>query len=77
MPNPGQELFYHFFMERVIPGKEEEASALLTAGFEKQAAGTFDAVYFKEVMQKSVALIRSECVDELKQAMAHFGGSLT
>jgi len=35
--NPGQEMFYNFFMQRVAEGKEEEAKALLNAGFEKQA----------------------------------------
>jgi hypothetical protein len=38
-------------MQRVIKGKEEEARALLNAGFEKQADGTFDAAYLDEVMQ--------------------------
>lgn len=33
--NSGQELFYNFFMEHVIDGKEEEAKTLLNTGFER------------------------------------------
>lgn len=32
--NPGQKMFYEFFMERVQEGKEEEAKALLLKNFE-------------------------------------------
>lgn len=74
--NPGQEMFYNFFLERTISGKEDEAKVLLNAGFEKQAAGTFDSAYFKEVMPKYFELIKPEYVEELQKAMAHFGGNL-
>lgn len=76
MMNPGQEMFYNFFMERVINGKEEEAKILLNAGFEKQAAGTFDAAYLEKAMPKYFELIKPECIDELKKAMEHFGRNL-
>lgn len=76
MMNSGQEMFYNFFMERVIKGKEEEAKTLLNTGFEKQAAGTFDAAYLEEIMPKYFELIKPECIDDLKKAMAHFGGNL-
>lgn len=74
--NPGQEMFYNFFIERTIKGKEEEAKALLNTGFEKQAAGTFDKAYLEEVMPKYFELIKPECIEELQKAMAHFGGNL-
>lgn len=74
--NPGQQMFYNFFMERVTKGKEEEAKALLNTGFEKQAAGTFDSNYLKEMMPKYFELIKPEFVEDLKNAMAHFGGNL-
>lgn len=76
MMNPGQEMFYNFFMQRVIEGKEEEAIALLNAGFEKQAKGTFDAAYLKEVMPKYFELIKPEFTKDLQDAMTHFGGKL-
>lgn len=76
MRNPGQEMFYNFFMERVISGKEEEAKALLNAGFEKQATGEFDKAYLQEVMPKYFALIKPECIEELQNAMASFGKNL-
>jgi hypothetical protein len=76
MMNPGQEMFYNFFMERVIEGKEEEAKALLHTGFEMQAKGTFNAEYLKEAMPKYFDLIKPEFVNDLKNAMAHFGGNL-
>jgi hypothetical protein len=74
--NPGQEQFFNFFMQRVIPGKEEEARALLNAGFEKQADGTFNAAYLTEVMPKYFALIRPEFADDVNNAMAHFRSNL-
>ncbi len=74
--NQGQELFFNFFMERVIPGKEDEAKVLLQTGFEKQADGTFDAAYLKEVMPAYFALIKPEFIEELQNAMAHFGSNL-
>lgn len=74
--NQGQQFFYDFFMERVIEGKEEEAKTLLNTGFDKQAEGTFDAAYLKEVMPKYFELIKPEFVEDLQQAMAHFGSNL-
>ncbi len=74
--NPGQEMFYNFFMQRVAEGKEEEAKALLNAGFEKQANGTFDAEYLKEAMPKYFELIKPEFIKDLQDAMTHFGGNL-
>jgi hypothetical protein len=74
--NQGQQFFYNFFMERVMEGKEEEAKAVLNAGFQKQEEGTFDAAYLNEVMPKYFELIKPEFVEDLKQAMAHFGSNL-
>jgi len=74
--NQGQELFFNFFMERVAEGKEEEAKALLNAGFEKQEEGTFDADYLEKVMPKYFELIKPEFVQDLQQAMSHFGSNL-
>lgn len=74
--NPGQEMFYHFFIERTKEEKKEEAKALLEAGFAKQAAGTFSKAYLDEVMPKYFELIKPEYTDELKEAMAHFASRI-
>lgn len=74
--NQGQEMFFNFFMERVIEGKEEEAKALLNEGFEKQASGAFNAEYLNEVMPKYFELIKPEFMDDLQKAMAHFGSTI-
>lgn len=50
--NPGQKIFYDFIMERVQEGKAEEAQALLEESFARQAAGTFDREYFREIASK-------------------------
>lgn len=74
--NPGQEMFFNFFMERTKEDKNEEAKALLESGFEKQEAGTFTKEYFEEVMPKYFELIRPEATEELKEAMAHFASRM-
>jgi hypothetical protein len=43
--NPGQEMFYNFFMEQVEDGKKDEANVLLEDAFTRQTAGTFDKAY--------------------------------
>lgn len=74
--NPGQEQFYHFFMQRVRTGKEEEAKALLNAGFEKQANGTFNTAHLDAVMPKYFALIQPEFAEDLDKAMKYFRSNL-
>ncbi len=74
--NPGQQQFYNFFIERTIGSKKEEAKKLLTEGFVRQDAGTFDKKYFESVLPKYFALIKPECMDEVKQAMEHFASRL-
>lgn len=74
--NPGQEMFYNFFMERARAEKKEEAKAVLEAGFARQDAGTFSKEYLEEVMPKYFELIKPEAIDELKAAMAHFASRM-
>lgn len=74
--NPGQEMFYKFFMARTKEDKKDEADSLLKTGFEKQNAGTFSKEYFDEIMPKYFEMIKPECVDELKEAMASFSSRL-
>lgn len=74
--NPGQEMFYNFFMERVQENKREEADALLKKGFELQEKGSFDRAYLMEVMPRYMELIKPDALDEVKEAMAHFASRL-
>ncbi|AUS97218.1 hypothetical protein CDQ84_16515 [Clostridium thermosuccinogenes] len=74
--NPGQKMFYNFFMERVKEDKKDEAKALLEESFARQDAGTFDKAYFQEMMPKYFAVIKPDAIEELKQAMEHFASSL-
>lgn len=74
--NNGQKMFHDFFMRMVRDGKQAEAEALLAAGFRRQDEGRFDAAYLQEKMPEYFALVREECAEQLKQAMAHFSGRL-
>lgn len=74
--NDKQKMFYDFFMKMVQSGKEEEAEKVLAKGFKKQDEGTFDANYLQSVMNKYYELIRPECTEQLKKAMAHFSSQL-
>ncbi|NLK97252.1 hypothetical protein [Defluviitalea saccharophila] len=74
--NPGQEMFYNFFMERAKDDKKEEAKALLEEGFARQDAGTFDKAYFEETLPKYFELIKPEAIEEVKEAMNHFASRL-
>ncbi len=74
--NSGQEMFYNFFIERTREDKKGEAKELLELGFTKQDEGTFSKEYLDEVMPKYFELIKPECVDELKGAMASFSSRL-
>lgn len=74
--NPGQEMFYNFFMERARDDKKAEARALLEESFTKQAAGTFDKGYLDQIMPKFFAVVKPEAAEELKEAMEHFSSKL-
>ena len=74
--NPGQQHFYHFMLERVQAGKEEEMKALLRENFKAQDAGTFTKEYMQQTMPKLMAMIRPECMGELQQAAAHMDSTL-
>jgi hypothetical protein len=74
--NPGQKMFFDFFIARTKDGKQDEAKQLLEDGFARQAAGTFDKAYLDEVMPKYFGLIKPEAEDELKEAMKSFAARL-
>lgn len=72
----GQNQFFNWILERVKEGKADELSALLKENFQQQKAGTFDANAFEESSKKILEMIKSEYVEEFKQAMEHFGKSI-
>ncbi len=74
--NQGQEMFYNFFIERVMDDKKEEAKSMLEESFARQAAGTFDMAYFQEIMPKFFAIIKPEAVSEVQEAMNSFSSRL-
>jgi len=74
--NQGQEMFYNFFMERVKDDKKEEAKSLLEESFARQAVGTFDLAFFQEIIPKSMAIVKPEAMEEVKEAMNHFASRL-
>lgn len=74
--NPGQKIFYDFIMERVQEGKAEEAQALLEESFARQAAGTLDREYFREIASKILSLVKPRAAEEVRAAMEDFGSRL-
>lgn len=74
--NAKQKMFHDFFMGMVQNGKENEAEELLLTGFKKQDEGAFDAAFLMGVMPKYYAVIKPECVEQLKKAMSHFASQL-
>lgn len=74
--NPGQKMFYDFFIDRAQEDKKDEARALLEESFSRQAAGTFNMAYLQEVMPKFFQVVKPEAIDEVKEAMNHFASRL-
>ncbi len=74
--NPGQEMFYNFFMQRTKDDKKDVAKALLEDCFAKQNEGTFDGKYLEEIMPQFFAIVKPEAMEELKGAMSHFASKL-
>jgi hypothetical protein len=72
--NQGQEQFFHFILERVQEGKQEEAKGLLEEGFEKQEEGTFNAVYMESFIPRMLDMLKPEYMEEVKGIMTQFKG---
>ncbi len=75
--NQGQEQFFNFIIERVIDGKQDEARALLTESFELQAKNEFTPEQLATFVPKMLALLKPECVEEVKSIMQQFGSRHT
>lgn len=74
--NEGQQNFYSFIMDRVKEGKEDEMKAIMSESFKRQQEGTFTKEYMAETMPKMIALLRPECVEDLKKAAEHMSSQL-
>ncbi len=74
--NPGQQMFYDFYMQRVQPGQETEAKAMMEESFKRQDEGTFDMAYMGQLMPKMIAMLKPECVEEFQAAAAHMRSTL-
>jgi hypothetical protein len=74
--NPGQKMFYDFFIDRALEDKKDEARGLLEESFARQAAGTFNMAYLQEIMPKFFSVVKPEAIDEVKEAMNHFASRL-
>lgn len=72
--NEGQQRFFHFILERVLDGKQEDAKALLSESFGKQAEGSFTQEYAMAFMPRMLALLKPEHVEEVKGIMIQYGG---
>lgn len=72
----GQEMFLHFFLERTVEGKQEEAKALLVQSFADQATKAMTMADFAALKTKLTPLIQPEKLGEVEEAMAHFSKNL-
>lgn len=76
MMNPGQKMFYEFFMSRVASNNRDEAKTLLDKSFARQDAGTFTRDYFDAIEPVLLGLVKKESLEEVKEAMATFKSRL-
>lgn len=74
--NDKQKMFYDFFMAMVQEDKKAEAKETLAAAFKKQDEGSLDAAYMQTIVPEYFSLIKPECTEQLKKAMAHFTSNL-
>ena len=74
--NQWQEKFLGFILERVKEDKVDEAKALLSESFKKQAEGAFSFEYIKEFIPKMIFLLKPEKIEEVKEIMDQFAKNL-
>lgn len=74
--NQGQEQFLSFILERVQEDKIEEAKALLSENFRKQAEGTFTKEDVSQFAQKIILLLKPENIDEVQSIMKEFAQNM-
>lgn len=72
----GQEQFYNFILERVQEGKQDDAKALLSESFAKQADGSFNAEYMENFIPRMMAILKPECMEEVQNIMQGFSQNM-
>jgi len=68
--NQQQQTFHDFIMQRVQPGNEAQAEALLTQAFAQQDSGSFDREGMEAGFSQLKTLLKPEAVADLGQAFA-------
>jgi len=74
--NQSQQKFHDFFLERVQPGREADAEAMMTESFAHQDDGTFTPDYLATITTKMMALLRPECVAEFTESAARMRATM-
>ena len=74
--NQGQEKFLSYILERVQEDKVEEARALLSDNFRKQAEGTFTKQDVSQFIPKIISLLKPERVEEVQAVMKQFAQNM-
>ncbi len=74
--NQGQEQFFNFILERVQDGKQEDARALLSESFAKQADGSFNREYLESFNPRMIAILKPECIEEVRTIMQGFAQNM-
>ena len=72
----GQEQFYNFILERVQEGKQDDAKALLSESFAKQADCSFNAEQMENFIPRMMAILKPECMEEVQNIMQGFSQNM-
>lgn len=70
--NQGQEQFLNYILERAKEDKVEEAKALLSANFKKQAEGNFTQDEITQFIPKMINLLKPDKVEEVQAVIKQF-----
>lgn len=70
--NNGQERFFDFIMQNVEEKNQNKAKELLSESFAKQENGTFDAEYMANFIPRMLELIKSESIENVRNAMLSY-----
>jgi len=75
--NPGQKMFHDFVVERVQPGTQPQAEAILADCFKAQDDGTFTVEQLDTAIAQLGQMVRPECQDEFHRASGHMRGQMS
>jgi len=71
--NDAQNNFKKFILQRTISGNAIEVEDLMEKAINMQNQGAYDREMMAKLMNDILAVIRPECIDEVKEKMKHFG----